>query len=350
MNKIVVITGGTSGIGLELKKLFEANGDKVLTVSKRELSDENHYSCDMRNELKVKQVINGIGQKFGRIDLLINSAGLGMSGITELVPTDDIIKLTEVDYFGVLYTIRSAIRFMSEGSRIVNISSAMALFPVPFRSIYGSLKSAVLSLSYSLRMELKPMGIDVVAICPGDIKTNFTENRIKNFETSERYGDRLVTATEKSDSRENKRMSVEKCALAIYKKLLKNKCKPMYIIGGKYKFLHFLTRITPKSWLLGITGKIYGGQFVAKVKNTKPVEYAPIPQHNETPRQPIVQEPIVETEKKEEPAVVEQPQVQEEKPEIKKEENVEQPKEEKKPAKKEESTSGLFRMINKMKK
>lgn len=348
MNKIVVITGGTSGIGLELKKLFEANGDTVLTVSKRELSDENHYSCDMRNELKVKQVINGIGQKFGRIDLLINSAGLGMSGITELVPTDDIIKLTEVDYFGVLYTIRSAIRFMSEGSRIVNISSAMALFPVPFRSIYGSLKSAVLSLSYSLRMELKPMGIDVVAICPGDIKTNFTENRIKNFETSERYGDRLSTATEKSDSRENKRMSAEKCALAIYKKLFKNKCKPMYIIGGKYKFLHFLTRITPKSWLLGITGKIYGGQFVAKVKNTKPVDSAPIPQSNETPRQPIVQEPIVETEKKEEPVVVEQ--AQEEVKEEKVEQPKEQPKEEKKPAKKEESTSGLFKMINKMKK
>lgn len=344
MNKIVVITGGTSGIGLELKKLFEANGDTVLTVSKRELSDENHYSCDMRNELKVKQVINGIGQKFGRIDLLINSAGLGMSGITEFVPTDDIIKLTEVDYFGVLYTIRSAIRFMSEGSRIVNISSAMALFPVPFRSIYGSLKSAVLSLSYSLRMELKPMGIDVVAICPGDIKTNFTENRIKNFETSERYGDRLATATEKSDGRENKRMSAEKCALAIYKKLLKNKCKPMYIIGGKYKFLHFLTRITPKSWLLGITGKIYGGQFVAKVKNTKPADPVPIPQPAPAPRQPIAQEPIIEPEKQEEPVVVEQP-----KEEVK-EEKVEQPKEEKKPAKKEESTSGLFKMINKMKK
>ena len=118
----------------------------------------------------------------------------------------------------------------------------------------------MLTLSFALRMELAPLGIDVVAFCPGDIKTNFTKNRIKNFESNERYGDRLKNATEKSDSRENKRIPCEVCSKRMYKKINKKKSKPFYIVGGKYKMLYFLTRITPKSWLLKITNKLYGGK------------------------------------------------------------------------------------------
>lgn len=261
MDRIVVITGGTSGIGLDLKELFVQNGDTVLTISiSSEFEDENHYYCDISNDLKVRQVINAIGEKYGRIDILINNAGFGMSGITELIPFEQIEKLTNVNYYGTLYTIRAALRFMQSGSKIINVASAMALFPVPFRAIYGSVKSAVLTLSYALRMELKPLGIDVVAFCPGDIKTNFTKNRIKEFETNERYGTRLQTATEKSDSREYKRIPSIKCASVMFKKINKKRTRPMYIIGGKYKFLYFLTRITPKSWLLSITNKLYGGK------------------------------------------------------------------------------------------
>ena len=260
MEKIIVITGATSGIGLDLKNLFEKNGDIVLSLSTRTSDSDKHYSVDVSQESQVKKAIDLIGKKYGHIDMLINNAGFGMSGITELIDTNEIQKLTEVNYYGTLYTIRSALKYMSPGSRIVNISSAMALFPVPFRAIYGSIKSAVLTLTFSLRMELKPLGIDVVAICPGDIKTNFTKNRIKDFKTNERYGTRLQTATEKSDSREEKRIPCIVCANRIFNKITKRKTKPFYIIGGKYKFLYFLTRITPKSLLLNMTAKLYGGK------------------------------------------------------------------------------------------
>lgn len=260
MNKIVVITGGTSGIGLALKSLYKSAGDTVVTISKRETGQANHYSVDIRNENSVTTAILDIGEKFKKIDVLINCAGFGMSGITELIETDDIKSLTEANYYGTLYTIRSALKFMQKGAKIINIASAMALFPVPFRAIYGSVKSAVLTLSFALKMELAPLGISVTAICPGDIKTNFTKNRVKNFKTSDRYGNRLESATIKSDSREEKRIPCDKCAKQIYKKITKNRLKPLYIIGGKYKFLYFLTRITPKSWLLSLTAKLYGGK------------------------------------------------------------------------------------------
>ena len=90
MDKIVVITGGTSGIGLDLKKLFNENEDTVVTISTRELQDENHYSCSVSDEGNIKKIIDEIGQRFGKIDMLINNAGFGMSGITELLPTQKI--------------------------------------------------------------------------------------------------------------------------------------------------------------------------------------------------------------------------------------------------------------------
>lgn len=260
MNKIVVITGGTSGIGLELKKNYEKDGDTVITISTRELEDKNHYSASVSDEKRMEEVINDIASRYGKIDVLIANAGFGMSGVTELLPTEEIKKLTEVNYYGTLYLVRSALKYMERGSRIILVSSAMALFPVPFRSIYGSVKSAVLTLSFALRMELAPLGIDVVAFCPGDIKTNFTANRVKDYKTSERYGTRLETATEKSDSREDKRIPANKCASKMYKLSKKKKTKPFYIIGGKYRALYFITRITPKSWLLNITNKLYGGK------------------------------------------------------------------------------------------
>ena len=257
MNRIVVITGGTSGIGLELKKLYEGAGDTVITISRRE-AEGNHYPVDVANEKKITSTIDKIGKKYGRIDVLINSAGFGISGITEITPSDNWKSVMEVNFNGTMYSTRAAIKYMSRGSRIVNISSAMALFPVPFRSYYAAAKSAVLTMSYALRMELAPIGIDVVAICPGDIRTNFTANRIKNYESSDRYGNRLYLATEKSDSRENKRMSAEVCSRKIFGIINKKHTRPYYIIGGKYRALHFLTRLTPKSWLLSATNKIMG--------------------------------------------------------------------------------------------
>ena len=176
MGRIVVITGGTSGIGLVLKNLFESNGDTVLTFSLEDTGSPNHYQGNVDHEIKVRQVFNDIYQRHGRIDILINCAGIGMSAITELADMEEIKRVMDVNYYGTLYSTRSALPFMGHGAKILNMSSAMALFPVPFRSIYGSAKSAILNLSFSLRMELAPLGIDVIAMCPGNAKTNFTKN------------------------------------------------------------------------------------------------------------------------------------------------------------------------------
>ena len=258
MKKVVVITGASSGIGELTGKMFQDRGYDVINIS-RSKSLFNDYTGDISDSQSLMKIFKDIKEKYKSIDILINNAGYGMSGITEFLDLQECRKIFDVNYFGLLNTVQLALPLMKKGGKIINISSAMALFPVPFRAIYGASKSAVLSLSYTLRMELRPLGIDVLALCPGNTKTNFTKNRIKSFKTDEKYSDRIVKATSKLDKNHDKRMRPDKVAKVIFKQALKKKSKPMKIVGGKYKFLYFLTRITPKSWLLGLTQKFMGG-------------------------------------------------------------------------------------------
>ena len=146
---------------------------------------------------------------------------------------------------------------MTAGAKIVNMSSAMALFPVPFRAYYGSVKAAVLALTYSWRMELKSvLGIDMFAICPGNIKTNFTANRVKDFKTDDRYKDVIEKTTAAADKNEDKRIPVEKAARECFKVIEKKKHRPMYIIGGKFKLLYFVSNRLPKSCLVDTTANL----------------------------------------------------------------------------------------------
>ena len=256
MDRIVVITGGTSGIGKALAEKFVADNDKVMVLAiDANPENPNEYLCDVSNEEQVKGVFEDIKKRFGRVDILLNNAGFGMSGITELIPLEQSKKLFDVDFFGVVNCTKYALPLMQKGGKIVNTGSAMAFFPVPYRAYYAAVKSAVVSMTYAQRLELNNLGIDMCTICPGDIKTNFTANRVKEFATNERYGDAVVKATKRVDGRENKRIPVGVCANKMYKIINKKKYKPMYIIGKMHKFLYFISRFVPRSWVLWGTNK-----------------------------------------------------------------------------------------------
>jgi len=263
--KIVVITGASSGIGLETAETFIKNGYEVVNLSRTPSGIlKNNYTCDVSKEEEVKRVFEAIGSKYGKIDILINCAGYGLSGATELISASDAEKIFAVNVFGTLNCVRQTLPLMINGGKIINVGSAMALFTVPFRGLYAASKAAVNSITYSLRMECAPFGIQVCSICPGDVKTNFTKNRVKKFETNERYGERIKNATECVDSKEARRMPASKVAGAIYRQSKKKKTRPMTIVGFKYKFLHFVMRFLPLSWLLSATGSLLGGS-----KNTQ---------------------------------------------------------------------------------
>lgn len=258
MNKVIVITGASSGIGEQLKLMYENVGDIVVNLSidvKEE--DKKNFKVDVSNRQNVFDVIDKVFKIYSKIDMLINCAGYGVFGAVEMLTEEKCKQIFDVNFYGTLWCCQSAIRYMQKGARIVNIASAAALFAIPFRTMYSASKSAVLMLSFGLRMELKDFGIDVVALCPGDIKTNFSKNRDITLNTNNKYGEKIIKSAQKIQDGEHKRMSKTTACKKIFKIINKKHTKAMYIIGKKIKLLNFGQKFISKNKLLNITAKNY---------------------------------------------------------------------------------------------
>ncbi len=252
--KIVVVTGASGGIGKAVKELFEKAGDTAVGLSRSDCGKE-WIKCDVTNREEVDRAIDAVGKRFGRIDILINNAGIGISGALELTTDEDYKKVMATDVDGVFNVCRAAVKYIPRGGKIVNISSVCALFALPYRSLYCAAKAAVNMMSFGLRMELKQSGISVVTVCPGEIKTGFTAARIKNFETNARYGDSIERSARHIDEKEEKRMSCAKAAEKIYR-IADRKKGAMYIVGAKYRALYFFSALVPKGSMLTATANL----------------------------------------------------------------------------------------------
>ncbi len=250
MNRTILITGASSGIGKGLKEYFLSKGDKVINIS----LDAHSYPCDITNRDQLDETFSRLQNE--KIDILINCAGRGLSGAVELVSEEEIRKQFELNFFALINVTKRTIPLLNENAKIINISSTCALFPLPFRSYYCASKAAVSMITDGMRMELKNTSIQVAAVCPGEVKTNFTKNRVKDFETNSRYGDSVKKSAQFVDSREEKRMPVEKAVQKIAKFIEKKRLKPQKIIG-KQKLLYFFAKFVPKSVWIKATQKIY---------------------------------------------------------------------------------------------
>lgn len=249
----IVITGSSSGIGKALKEHYLSLGNNVVGIS---LSGDD-YLADVSDKNALDKVFEQIKEKLGTIDILINCAGFGVSGAIELIDPQMVQKEYDVNVLGTIFTTQCALPIMSEKGKIINISSACALFPLPFRSFYCSSKSAISMFSDCLRMELCKTKIQSTAICPCDIKTNFTKNRQKSYVTNERYKDAIKLSAERIDSRENKRMPLEKATKILVKIIDKKKLKPQYVMGARNKVLYQVQKFFPKSWVLKVMTKLF---------------------------------------------------------------------------------------------
>lgn len=251
--KVVVITGCTSGIGRELCRLYRAEGHTVIGMARSAVGQD--MAVDVTDEAQVREAMQNIAARYGKIDTVIANAGGGLSGATELLPSEQVRAQMELNFMGALNTVKYAMAYMGAGSNVAIISSACALFALPYRAMYCASKAAINMAAFGLYMETKKLGIRVSSICPGDIKTNFTANRVKINEGG-RYGDAPTRSASKIDGREHKRMNLAPAAKKIFK--YSKKCKkPLYIVGTKYKALNFLRHILPQKLFLDVTAKLF---------------------------------------------------------------------------------------------
>ncbi|HEU4386307.1 MAG TPA: SDR family NAD(P)-dependent oxidoreductase [Blastocatellia bacterium] len=191
--KVAFITGGASGIGLGMAKVFARNGMKVVIADIRQdhlVEAMNSFATgesvhgirlDVTDREAMSRAASETERVFGKVHVLCNNAGIGLGGPMKLATYDDWDWIMEVNVGGVINGIQTFLpRILShgEGGHIVNTSSMSGIFPAPGAGLYITTKFAVVGLSEALRSELAADDIGVSAFCPGPIATNIAESGV----------------------------------------------------------------------------------------------------------------------------------------------------------------------------
>lgn len=233
-NKVIVITGSSSGIGETLANYFVQKGHAVygLSRSRQDKINFNHIATDVTNKENVIQSIQQIINEAGRIDVLINNAGVGMLGAVEDVTKEDIDKLLNVNLLGVIYTMQAVLPLMrlQKSGHVLNVSSIASNHGLPFRGFYSASKSAIDRITESVRLENRKTGIEIATLNFGDIKTPIAESRIQST-VSNFYKNNYDKLIESIDEEVQKGMQPEKLIPVINRLIHSKNLKPHYHIG-----------------------------------------------------------------------------------------------------------------------
>ncbi|WP_158800226.1 oxidoreductase [Pedobacter sp. L105] len=269
MNKVVLITGASSGMGKETAKLLVQNGYKVYAAARRIqlMGDLQQLGCkiiemDVSQEDAMVNGINSILAEEGKIDILINNAGFGSYGAIEDVDLKDARYQLEVNLFGAARLIQLVIPAMrkQKSGKIVNISSIGGKFATPLGGWYHASKFAMEGLSDSLRNELKTFGIDVIVIEPGGVQTEWADIAMDNLIKAskdrpyEKLANQFAALSKKGGGKAALPIDI---ARLIQKAIVSKKPKTRYSGGYGASLLLFLNKVLSDRML----DKVLNSQF-----------------------------------------------------------------------------------------
>jgi uncharacterized protein len=190
-DKVIVITGASTGIGRQVAVDFANRGVRAVVLVARnqdrlnkvasEIKDRCDYmvaECDVSNKTQVFSMAKNVLEKFGNIDVLVNNAGIGILGRIQDQTMEEIESITYTNYMGMIYCTKAFLGAMlaAERGHIVNVASLAASFGIPGLAAYCGSKFAVLGFSESLSHELHGSGINVTVVSPIGVKTNFFDH------------------------------------------------------------------------------------------------------------------------------------------------------------------------------
>jgi len=194
--KVVVVTGASMGIGEAIAKVFAAEGASVVLLSRDTGRAEAArlrigcpestvaLSCDVRNSEEIDRVLGLTLHHFKRVDIWINNAGHGLLDSVAQTDMQDCHELFETNFFGAMSAMQAVIPVMRQqgGGTIINISSVAGHIPLPFHASYSATKFALNTIGKAAGVELKKDGIHVLTVCPGYVRTAFSENAVRGNE------------------------------------------------------------------------------------------------------------------------------------------------------------------------
>lgn len=205
-DKVILITGVTSGIGLHLLKrfveksaivigLYNNNDEKAETLREHYKDFNLHvFKCDITSEIKVQEIVNMVNTMFGKIDILINNAGISLDGALENYDLNLYDKVYKVNLFGKVNCLQKCIPLLKNAKypKVINIASRLATKPMEDSVAYCSMASAIVMMTKVAALELMKYNISVNAISPSLVKTPlslgfYTKEQIKNTEKKAIY-------------------------------------------------------------------------------------------------------------------------------------------------------------------
>lgn len=253
MKRVVFITGGSSGIGRSVGEFLLEKGYTVYGTSRNPQRVEGSkfplVALDVRDAQSIKAAVSEVIQKEGRLDILINNAGVGITGPLEEIPADEIKNNFETNLFGPIEVMKAVLPQMREQKNglIINVTSIAGYMGLPYRSVYSASKGALELITEGLRMEVKGFGVTITNIAPGDFATNIAAGRyhaplIKGSPYEVPYGNTLTTMNTHVDSGSNPMEMAE----AVYAIIKDPNPKIHYKVGAfMQKFSIVLKRLLP---------------------------------------------------------------------------------------------------------
>jgi len=253
MSKVVLITGGSSGIGKSIGELLLEKGFIVYGTSRNpEKYPKSKFpilALDLTESDLINSCIEKIIEKENRLDVLINNAGKGITGPIEEIPEVEIKRNFETNLFGPINIIKAVLPQMrrQNSGLIINVTSIAGYMGLPYRGIYSASKGALELLTEAFRMEIKDFNINMTNIAPGDFATNIASGRyhapiLENSPYKIPYGNTLNLMNAHVDSGSDPKIM----ANAIYKIIQTNNPKIHYKVGDfMQKFSIVLKRVLP---------------------------------------------------------------------------------------------------------
>lgn len=251
MSQVVLITGGSSGIGKAIGEYLFQKKYKVYGTSRDSSAYPNSVfpliDLDVTKEEIIQEAVAELLEKEGRIDILINNAGVGITGPLEETPASEVHYAMQVNFYGPMQMINAVLPSMRKqnSGKIINITSIAGYMGLPYRGIYSSSKAAIHILTEAYRMEVAQFGIKMCNVAPGDFATNIAAGRYhapvkEDSPYKEIYQKSLDMMNEHVDDGGDPKEMAE----AIYKILQKTKWKVSYKVGSPLqKFSTFLKGI-----------------------------------------------------------------------------------------------------------
>jgi short-subunit dehydrogenase len=247
-NKVVIVTGGSSGIGRALAEEFGLHGSKILITGRNEPSlqrtvnelkakgiEIEGFVSDVSVEVDNKRMAEAAIKNFGTIDILINNAGISMRALFEEVDLDVIKKVMDINFYGVLYATRYCLpEIIKNKGSVVGISSIAGFRGLPGRSGYSASKFALNGFLEVLRTEFLKRDVHVLTACPGFTASNIRKHALSKDGT--RQGE--------SPRNENEMMTAEEVARHIYRATIRR--KRSIILTGQGKFAVLLNKWAPR--------------------------------------------------------------------------------------------------------